>query len=143
MKIWYGYGSEHSANLVVIGQFKDVQDAAKAKQVIDWLTEQVRRDIDAGLLTIGEPTDHYSDEMLELLRRVDFHSVGPGEVEQFTYDIKVELEKNRVVVTTDEIDVSAFLKVLLSEGARVEVYSAHDYPGTSYGRGSKVAKAEA
>ena len=27
MKLWYGYGSEHSNNLVMIGQFKSVEDA--------------------------------------------------------------------------------------------------------------------
>jgi Family of unknown function (DUF6375) len=57
VKIWNGYGSEHSANLVVIGQFEKAQDAAKAKQMVDWLIEQVRRDIDARLLAVGEPMD--------------------------------------------------------------------------------------
>jgi uncharacterized protein DUF6375 len=106
LKIWYGYGSEHSANLVVIGQFEEARDAEKAKQVIDWLTEQVRRDIDANLLEVGEPVHAYTEGMRELLRRLDFYTLGPGEVEQFSYDFKVEVEKNRVVMTTDEYDVS-------------------------------------
>ncbi len=142
MKIWNGYGSEHSANLVVIGQFENAQDAAKAKQMVDWLIEQVRRDIDARLLAVGEPMDSYTDGMRELLHRLNVYTVGPGEAEQFSYDVNVELKDDRVVMTTDEYDVSAFLKLMLSEGARVEVYSAHNYPGTGYGRGSK-AKAEA
>ena len=143
MKIWYGYGSEHSANLVMIGRFENAQDAAKAKQVIEWLIEQVRRDIDARRLTVGESAERYTDEMLKLLARVNVHSVGPSEIEQFAYDVNVELENDRVIITTDEIDVAAFLKVLFNEGARVEVYSAHNYPGTGYGRGGKGAKAEA
>ena len=44
-------------------------------------------------------------------------------------------EDDKVVVTTNESDVSAFLKVMIDKGARVEVYSAHDYPETQCGRG--------
>lgn len=134
MKIWYGYGSEHSMNLVMIGHFKDAGDAAKAKEVIDRLTEQVNADLQSGLSEIGSITDRYTDGMLDLLQKVNFHTVGPDEVEQFTYDIHVKVDKNMVVMTTDESDVSAFLKVLVDKGARVEVYSAHQYPDTGYGR---------
>jgi hypothetical protein len=135
MKVWYGYGSEHSANLVMIGRFEDPGDAAKTKQVIDWLTQQVSTDVQAGLMQIGEQSDRYTDGMLDLLGKVSVHSVGPAELEQFAYDVTVKVEENQVVVTTEEIDVSAFLKVLIDKGARVEVYSAHDYPGTGHGRG--------
>ncbi|WP_368857300.1 DUF6375 family protein, partial [Vibrio parahaemolyticus] len=27
MKIWQGYGAEHSLNLVIVGEFKDVEKA--------------------------------------------------------------------------------------------------------------------
>ena len=27
MKLWMGYGSEHSANLVMLGKFKSAEDA--------------------------------------------------------------------------------------------------------------------
>lgn len=135
MKIWYSYGSEHSMNLVMIGRFNDVGDADKAKQVIEWITAQVDADVKAGLMKVGEPPDRFTMDMLELLGKVSVHSIGPTELEQFAYDVKVKVEANQVVVTTDEIDVSAYLKVLLDKGARVEVYSAHNYPETEYGRG--------
>ncbi|HEX7182177.1 MAG TPA: DUF6375 family protein [Thermoanaerobaculia bacterium] len=135
MKIWYGYGSEHSMNLVMIGRFEDAGDAAKAKQVIDWLTEQVSADVQAGLIEVGEPAHRFTDHMLDLLRKANFMSIGPTELEQFAYEVTVKLEDKQVVVTTDEIDVSAFLKVLLDHGARVEVFSAHQHPETEYGRG--------
>jgi hypothetical protein len=44
--------------------------------------------------------------------------------------VRVETKGNDIVLTTEEIEVSAFLKVLIDHGARVEVYSAHDYPDT-------------
>lgn len=40
-----------------------------------------------------------------------------------------------MILTTDESEVSAFLKVMIQKEAKVEVYSAHDYPDTEYGRG--------
>jgi hypothetical protein len=133
MKIWYGYGSEHSMNLVMIGRFKDASDAVKTKEVIERLSEQVDADVEAGLMEIGEVTDRYTDGMLDLLGRLNVH-LGPAELEQFAYDVTVEVEDSQVLVTTDEIDVSAFLKVLIENGARVEVYSAHYYPENEYGR---------
>jgi hypothetical protein len=51
MKIWYQYGSEHSANLVMIGHFE------KAKEIIDALTNQVAEDQSNGTLTLGSPSD--------------------------------------------------------------------------------------
>jgi hypothetical protein len=135
MKIWYGHGSEHSMNLVMIGHFKDADNAAKAKQVIDELMEQVLADTEAGLMVIGENTERFSEKMLELLGQVHIHDVGPDELEQFGYDFRVEVDESKVIVTTDESDVSAFLKVLINKGARVEVYSAHYHPDTEYGRG--------
>lgn len=135
MKVWYGYGSEHSMNLVMIGRFKDAGDAVKAKQVIDQITEQVNADVEAGKMRIGMPTDRFTDGMLDLLGKVNVHIIGPAELEQFAYDVTVKVEGTQVVVTTEESDVAAFLKVLVDKGARVEVYSAHDYQDTGYGRG--------
>lgn len=135
MKIWYGYGSEHSMNLVMIGRFKDAAGAAKAKEVIDRLTEQVNADVQDGLVEIGEPPKRFSNDMLELLQKLNVHVLSPAELEQFAYDVRVKIEGSQIVLTTDEVDVSAFLKVLIDKGARVEVYSAHDYPDAGYGRG--------
>jgi hypothetical protein len=135
MKIWYGHGSEHSANLVMIGHFEEARNAAEAKEAIDRLTEQVRADQAEGLIEIGGHTERYGDRMLKLLQEVRFHDVRPYELEQFAYDFSVELEQSEVVIKTEESDVSAFLKLLVDKGARVEVYSAHSHPDSPHGRG--------
>ncbi|RON73008.1 hypothetical protein BK675_21540 [Pseudomonas fluorescens] len=134
MKIWFQHGSEHSANLVMIGHFENAADAMKAKEIIEALTEQVSEDQSKGTLTLGSPTDRYGDEMLDLLVRLNI-SIGPQEVEQFAYEFSVKVDGNDLVLTTEELDISAFLKVMYLNGARVEVYSAHDYPDTLHGRG--------
>jgi len=135
MKIWHQHGSEHSANLVMIGHFEDATEATKTKEIIDALTKQVVEDQDKRTRVIGSLSERYGTEMLDLLGRLNVTSIGPGELEQFAYDVNVKVEGNKVVVTTDELDIAAFLKVMFHRGARIEVYSAHDHPGTSYGRG--------
>ena len=135
MKIWQGYGSEHSSNLVMIGQFKSVADAVKAKEIIDWLTEQVNADVKAGVIDVGSPPERFNDRIMELFKKVETYIVAPIELAQFAYEFTIKLEGNKVVVTTEEYDVSAFLKILVDKGARVDVFSAHDYPNTEYGRG--------
>ncbi len=123
MKTWNSYGSEHSANLVMIGRFKDAVSAEKAKEAIDAITE---------FMTSGD-TDRtspgrYPEGLMGLLEKVGFYSLSPGELEQFTMDIRSELKDEQVVITTDEPDVSAFLKLMVDKGARVEVFSAHVHP---------------
>jgi hypothetical protein len=135
MKIWRGYGSEHSMNLVMIGQFKDATDATQAKEVIDRLTEQVNADVEDGKIEIGEHKADYTDKMLDRLINENIMSIGPSELQQLAYEVDVGVEDDRLVMTTEEVDVSVFLKVMLDKGARVEVYSAHHYPGTGHGRG--------
>jgi hypothetical protein len=134
MKIWQGFGSEHSMNLVMIGHFKEAKDATDAMDVIDQLTKQVGKDVDSGFVQFGGRTDRYSDGMLSLLGKINFAAIGPGEVEQFAMDIHAEAKDDKVVVTTNESDVSAFLKLLVERGARVEVFSAHIHKNTGFGR---------
>ena len=134
MKIWRGYGSEHSMNLVMIGRFKEEKDAIATKALIDKLTEQVRADSAGHQTQSSVSTARFTDGMMDLLRKQNLYILGPTELEQFDYDVSVEAKGNQVVITTDEVDVSVFLKVLIDKGARVEVYSAHNYTDTGYGR---------
>lgn len=135
MKIWQQHGSEHSANLVMIGHFEDETEAVKAKEIIDALTEQVTKDQESGVLVFGSPSDRYGDEVLDLLMRLNIASIGPHELEQFAYGVNIKVEDQNLVITTDELDIAAFIKVLFHRGARIELYSAHSYPESDDGKG--------
>jgi hypothetical protein len=135
MKVWYGFGSEHSSNLVMIGRFKEAREAEEVKKVIDRLIEQVSAEPDVYRWDAIPSDRRYSNPMYELLSASKIHNVGPAELEQLGYDVSVVVHGNEVVIKTEEIEVSAFLKILIDKGARVEVYSAHYYPDTDYGRG--------
>jgi hypothetical protein len=125
MKIWNSYGSEHSANLVMIGKFKDAASAKEAMAIINKINEFMAKNDDD-----YEEADSFTDSALDFLGTVKFYSIRPAELAQFRYDVNSELKKDQIVITTDELEVSAFLKLLIDKGARVEVYSAHDYPNT-------------
>ena len=123
MKIWYGFGSEHSMNLVMLGRFKDASSAKEAKDVLDAIAEQAREEKE-----LSCDTREFSDEMQAILRRVKVYSLAPNELEQFLFDFRAEQKGCCVRIATDEIEISALLKILLIQGARVELFSADRYP---------------
>lgn len=128
MKTWNNYGSEHSANLVMIGRFKDADSANEAKKAIDAITDFMTSDE-----ADGASPGQYPEGLMGILKRVGFFSLATSELEQFTMDIHSELKEEQVIITTDEPDVSAFLKLMVDKGARVEVFSAHVHPDPNDG----------
>lgn len=130
MKVWRGYGSEHSMNLVMIGKFKSVDDAKKSKKIIDQLTEKLTDKIE-----VGNTRDRYSEDILSLLKEANIYTLRPLELEQFLYETHTKIEGDKLILTTDESEVSAFIKLMVDGGAKIEIFSAHDYPDAEYGRG--------
>ena len=59
MKIWHQYGSEHSANLVMIGHFEDATEATKAKEILDAIGQQVLSDEQSGEIVFGSPSARF------------------------------------------------------------------------------------
>lgn len=127
MKIWNGYGTEHSMNLALIGHFAGADEANAALEAIKAVTAAVEAEQKAGRLDYGEPPQLFSDELWAVLRELSIYNLGYPDVEQFLYDTDVKADGSRVVVETDEVDVIAFIKVLLAKGAKVEMYSMHDH----------------
>ena len=99
MKIWKGYGTEHSANLVIIGTFKDVKNATEAKNIIEELTKIVRDD---------ETMDYNDPEAL-------------------LYDYSIDQEGNKLKIHTEEQKYQIILNAMIQKGAKIELFSAHDY----------------
>jgi hypothetical protein len=135
MKVWVGYGSEHSANLVIIGRFENANEAQKSLDLLNEAVQVARRDEDSGFIKAGSVANKFTDAQMELFRKSNL-SLNYGDPEQFLCDFASRREGDRVVITTDESDINAFLKVLLHGGAKMEVYSAHDHGG-QYGRRTK------
>lgn len=134
MKLWNSYGSEHSANLVMIGHFKDAGGAEDAKDLIEEMQAFM------GNAEIPDGNDRYEDTVREFLRKIEFYSVGPSEMDQLRYAFHVEQKGAKVIITTDEIEVSALMKLLFDKGAKIEIYSAHEHSGTGHGRDTSSAE---
>lgn len=130
MKIWNGYGSEHSMNLVMVGHFKSTEDAEKTQKLFEQLTDSLRDKID-----IGSSNDRFSENVLDLLRETNCYNLSPSELEHFLYETNTHVDGDKIVIKSEEIEVSAFFKLMIAKGAKVEVYSAHDYPDAEHGRG--------
>lgn len=109
--------------LKMTGQFKTTADAKEAKQLIDRLTEELGSKIDVGFFR-----ERYSDDVLELLRAIDCYILRPSELEHFLYDNTTHLKNNKIILRTEETEVSAFLKLMIENGANVKLFSAHHYP---------------
>jgi uncharacterized protein DUF6375 len=75
-----------------------------------------------------------SKEILDFFMKTNLMTIGPNELEQFSYDVSIERKDNTLVLKTDEADVSAFFKLLIDRGARVEIFSAHQYPESAPSR---------
>ena len=126
MKIWNGYGSEHSSNLKMIGYFAD-ESAAKATEVIfDRLRERVYTELDDNTFDPGV-SDSLSDEMGHVLRELNLWSMGPRDIDNFAYDHSVRREGSSLVLTTDENEVGGFLKLMVDQDARIEIFSLHTH----------------
>jgi hypothetical protein len=130
MKLWNGYGSEHSSNIVLIGHFKTPQDASKTRELIDQLSTGLADKID-----VGKTYLRFEDDVLDLLYKVNCHFFRPNDLEQFLYDVKFKLDGDKIIIKTEEYEISAFIVLMIHNGARLEIYSAHDYPDAKHGRG--------
>ena len=122
MKIWHAFESEHSANLVMIGHFKSVEDAKQTQELINELTEQLRDKID-----IGMPFDQYSDQVHKLLRETNCYILNPSELEDLQSEKTMTLEDDKIFLRTNEMSAAAFTKLMVNKGAKVKVLSKHHH----------------
>lgn len=129
MKVWIGYGTEHSANLVIVGTFKTAKDAAEAMEIIVGLSSLVLNGIRDGKLSEfdGLENGNFSSEQMEFFDKVKAHNFLLEDMNSFLYDFNSSLEDTKLIITTDEMMINGLINSLISKSAKVEIYSAHDY----------------
>ncbi|MCG9561123.1 DUF6375 family protein [Vibrio chagasii] len=123
MKIWQGYGAEHSLNLVIVGEFKDAEKAENFEQLVSTIDSFLSSDDS----NFEVDADRYGDEVLEFLRKQNLFCLSPQQLAQFMYDLRIERTGTKITISSDD-DLNAFISLLVHEGAKVECFSAHDYP---------------
>jgi hypothetical protein len=129
MKIWQGYGSEHSSNLVMIGHFKTAIDAKAAKEKFDRIVERL-----SGKIEFERTENRFSEVEIQELTRENIFLLTPNDIEQLVFEYDCSIDDNKICITSEELEITVFVKFLIENGARVEVYSAHYYPGSGLGR---------
>lgn len=124
MKIWIGHGSEHSYNLVLIGHFVDETRARATEQKFERLKEAAESELPE---PNWETDQRFTEGLRELLNELKMYDLSPSDIENFVYEYSVECRGNELRINTDEGEIQGFLKVLIDGGARIEVYSAHEW----------------
>jgi hypothetical protein len=129
MKIWHGYGSDHSANLVMIGEFKTQEDAERAYQLIEVLRESASSDLSEDVVHVWARNEQFSDATESKLRELKLNLISPDDIADFAF-LCVSIEKSGATLRlhTDDVDIGGFVKLMVDQGAKVHVYSAHTYP---------------
>lgn len=128
MKIWTSYGAEHSLNLVIIGHFKDASEAEEFELLISSLTNFLVDDADFDV-----DSDRFSPAVLDYLGKKNLYCLSPQQLGQLLYDMRLEREGNKISISSDD-DLNALTTLLIHSGAKVEMFSAHDYPAEGNGR---------
>ncbi len=129
MKVWYGYGSDHSANLVMIGEFKTEKDAERVYELINTISENASSDSAAGIVDNWAQNEQFSEETEKRLRELDLHYISPSDIADFAFlDTSIERKGKELRFRTDDVEIGGFIKLMVNSGAKVQVYSAHEHP---------------
>lgn len=135
MKIWIGHGSEHSYNLVLVGTFVDETAARTVEQKYERLRQIATDELpDTGW---EDNDDRFSEELLDRLREMNLWSLSRSEVDGFAYHDAMRRNGTRVSVTTEDAEVQGLIKLLIDHGAKVELYSAHNWTDAGEPRGAE------
>lgn len=121
MKVWNSITSEHSAKLRIVGSFKTVEKAREAAIAFNEFLDLDESDIKP------EPGLYFSDKVGEVMKKTDVH-LTEHDPESFCYFYPIEADGNQIIIETDELEIQGIMKVLIAKGAKIELYSKHDYP---------------
>jgi hypothetical protein len=125
MKIWTGFGSEHSYRLVLIGHFADERDARAVEEKFELIREVASDEF--GALDWDDASPGYSVELYNRLQELKVWNLSRTEVEGFGYLEGISREGATITLHTDDAELQGFLKLLFDHGARVEIYSTHHW----------------
>jgi hypothetical protein len=125
VRIWHSYGSEHSMDLILIGKFETVADAEAAIERMGALKSLAEVEWDDDDWRQHE--ERMPRTLTDELGKLKLYDMGRFDVDIYAYEHSIERNGSTVRIWTEESDVQGFLKVLIHLGARVEVFSRHDW----------------
>lgn len=127
MKLWYGYSSEHSSRIKLIGRFKTSAAGKEFEESLNQMRELVVENYDECLNNV----DKFPRHILDLL----FHgaikntqTLAAHDLLDFGNEMSVDLKDKEIVISSDECNWAGVIKMLIEAGAKIEMFSEHDYP---------------
>lgn len=123
MKIWKSHAGEHSAKLRIVGRFRTAEEAAKAEELFEELSKLAQEE----RLTSTEEY-HNDPDAKRIIKEYNMYSIGFSDLEGLNLPHTLTRNGKEVEVTTDDEEIQGLLKIMIHYGARVEMYSKHDYP---------------
>ena len=123
MKIWTGYGSEHSANLVMLGKFKTPEDATNFLKELEKLERLIQEDNSRDDVFRKFP-EKILDEICS--GRIRFcNDFAPKDLNDFRMDLqRYQRDDDQTIVEfkSDETGWAGLIKMMLNAGARIELF---------------------
>ena len=120
MKVWVGHGSEHSSRLILVGHFRDAQIARQTEEQIKALDELALRQPEPSW---EREDEWYDEDTRKTLGSLGLWQIGPTELDNFRYEHSVSRDDARIEISTEEYEIQGLIKVLVLQGARIEIYS--------------------
>lgn len=127
VKVWHSFGSEHSANLVMIGRFTTEAAAIALLEVIERLQVAANADEADGVIDTTAHEESYTDRMLEVSKELQLWTLSPSDYASFVYNVNAKRKGATIEFHTDDEEILGYVKLLIARGAKVEMYSADDY----------------
>lgn len=112
-------------DLVLIGTFETISGAEAAIQRMEalkvlaeaeWSDDDWRR-----------PDERMPQTITDELSKLNLYEMGRFDVDVYALDHSIERKGSTVRIWTEESEIQGFLKVLIHLGARVEVFSRHQW----------------
>jgi hypothetical protein len=113
----------------MIGEFKTEEDANRAYELINQLREAANSDQREEIVRYFERNERFSKDTEQLLRKHQLHDISPDDIADLAFvDMHIKLSQTKIHCQTDDTDLGGFIKLMVDQGAKVQVYSAHEYP---------------
>lgn len=127
MKIWDAYGSEHSSSIVLRGSFKQITDKKQFLKDFGLIANEVAKEED--VYDLGP--ESFPETIHDLIVKGTIRGgsvLAPSDLIGFSYEAPQEDGTLGVTIKSNEYDWNGVIKLLIINGAKVEVFSEHDYP---------------
>jgi hypothetical protein len=112
MKVWLSFSSEHSAGVRIIGTFKSIGNAQAA--------------VDAFNALLQHHHDHPGANTEEVCKAHGIYSLTEQDDLELDWLEPIQSTHNVIDVYTDEVDILAIIKVMLSKGGKIQIYRMVD-----------------